>query len=99
MIASMSRTRAVILRADLLRQLGRRGRDRAGIGLEAEQARADLVVQLERGAAPLVVLRGDQPMVEPLVLGARGIQRLRERIEAVGDGGELRACGRGSRTR
>ena len=76
----------------------RRGRDRPGIGLEAEQARADLVVQLERGAPPLVVLRGDQPVVEPLVLGARGVERLRQRIETVGDGGELLRRGRGSRT-
>ena len=46
-------------------------------------------MQLERGASPLVVLRRDQPMVELLVLGARGIERLRQRIEPFGDGNQL----------
>jgi hypothetical protein len=59
------------LAADRLGQSRRRAGDRAGIGLEPEQARADLVVQLERGALALVVLRGDEPMVERLVFGAR----------------------------
>src|SRR3984893_5424667 len=34
--------------------------DRAGIGLEAKQARPDLIVQLQRGAFSLIVLRRDQ---------------------------------------
>ena len=50
-------------------------------------------MQFERGAAPLVVLGRDQPMVELLVLAAGGVQRLRERIEAVGDGGKLLRAG------
>ena len=46
-------------------------------------------MQFERGAAALVVLRGDQPLVQPQVLGARRFQRFGERIEAIGDGGKL----------
>ncbi len=57
--------------------------------LEPEQVRTDLIVQLERSASPLVVLRRDQPMVELFVLGARGLERLRQRVESIGDGGEL----------
>jgi len=46
-------------------------------------------VQLERGASPLIVLRRDQTMVERFVLAAQCVERLRERIEPVGDGGEF----------
>jgi hypothetical protein len=63
--------------------------DRAGIGLEARQARPDLNVQLQRGAFSLVVLRRDQAMVERLILSSRSIERMRQRIEAFGNGGEL----------
>lgn len=72
-----------------LRQGADRGFDRPGIGLEAEQARADLVVQLHGGAATFVVLRGDQPLVQSQILGAGGVERLRQRVEALGDGGKL----------
>ena len=71
--------------------LKRRGRacDRSRVGLESEQVGTNLVVQLERGAPPLVVLRRDQPMVERFVFGAQGIECLRQRVEPIGDGGEL----------
>src|SRR3954469_11897891 len=110
MIASMSRTRAVILRATCsgssaaavaiepalaLRpnRIGAASSCRFGAGPGPLVARADFVVQLERSAAPLVVLGRDQPMVELLVLAAGGVERLRERIEAVGDGGKLLRAG------
>ena len=67
---------------------GQRG-DRADIGLEAEQAWPDFVMQFERGAAALVVLRGDEPLIEPLFLRARCLERLRESVETLGDGGEF----------
>ena len=89
MIARMSRTRSCHVAPCRIRQLAGRGGDRGGIGLEAEQARPDLVMQLQGGAPPLVVLRGDQPLVQSQVLGARRVERLRERIEPVGDRGEL----------
>ena len=63
--------------------------DRGHIGLEAEQARADLVVQLHGGAPALVVLRGDQPLAQAQVLGARRFERLGERIEPIDQVGEL----------
>jgi hypothetical protein len=48
-------------------------------------------MQIERGAAALVVLRGDDAVVEPQILRPRGFQRLGQRIEALGDGGS--SCG------
>ncbi len=63
MMAS-SRARAPSCRPPRLRKRLRGARDRCRIGLEPEQARADLVVQVERGAPALVVLRRDQAAVE-----------------------------------
>ncbi len=85
----IAHARWAILRGRLARQTFGEHRDRADIGLEAEQARPDLVVQFECGAAPLVVLRGDQPLVQPQVLGPRRLERFGQRVEAVGDGGKF----------
>ena len=43
--------------------------------------------------AALVVLGGDQPPVERGVLGARRLERAGERVESVGDRGELARLG------
>ena len=67
--------------------------DGGGIGLEAEQAGADLVVQFERGAAAFVVLGRDEPAAEREILGACGIERAGERIETVGDRSEFQHLG------
>ena len=49
-------------------------------------------MQVERGAPALVVLRGDQAPVEALIFARATLERLRQRIEPVGDGGKLRAA-------
>jgi hypothetical protein len=51
----------------------------AAIALAAEQARADLM-ELERGAPPFIVLRRDQPAIEPQVFRAHRLQRKREGV-------------------
>src|SRR3954465_5865050 len=63
--------------------------DRGRVGLEAEQARADFVMQLERGETPLVVLRGNQARVQLTFFGAQRVERLRQRIEAPRDRAKL----------
>ena len=85
----MSRTRSDTFCFALSGSSAGGARDRGGIGLQSEQARADLVMQFERGAPPFVVLRRDQPAIEPQVFRARRFERQRERVEAVGDGGQL----------
>src|SRR6202048_5350017 len=77
------------LAADRTREPFDRACDRAGIGLKAKQARPDLIVQLQRGAFSLVVLRRDQAMVERLILSSRSVERMRQRIAAFGNGGAL----------
>src|SRR5215471_7408970 len=64
-------------------------RYRSHVGLEAEQARSDFVMQLQRGAPSLVVLGGDNAPIEREVLGADVIERTCERVEAIDDGGEF----------
>ena len=46
-------------------------------------------MQLHRGVPPLVVLCGDQPLIQSQVLGARRFQRFGERVEPVGNAREL----------
>ena len=67
--------------------------DRGGVGLQGEQAGAELVVQFERGAAALVVLRGQQLPIEPTVGGADLAQRFRDLVEPVGDHRQLPGAG------
>src|SRR4029079_9146667 len=69
--------------------------DRGGIGLEAEQAGAHFVMQLKRGEAPLVILCGNQAAVQVAVLRAKGVERLRQRVEALRDCAELLSVGAG----
>ena len=63
--------------------------DRRDVGLEAEQARPDLVVQLKRGAPALIVLGGDHASIKREVLGADVVERAGERVEAVDDRSEF----------
>src|SRR3954452_5621367 len=63
--------------------------DRGRVGLEAKQARADFVMQFERGETPLVVLRGNQAPVQLTVFGAERVERLRQRIEPLCDRAKL----------
>ena len=46
-------------------------------------------MELERGAPPFIVLRRDQPAIEPQVFRTHRFERKRERIEMVGDGRQL----------
>ena len=46
-------------------------------------------MQFERGAPALVVLSRDQPAIEPQVFRAHRLERKSERIEVIGDGGQL----------
>ena len=71
------------------RQRRRRAFDRARIRLQPEQAGADLVVQFQRRAPPLVILRGDKLTIERQILRVRARKCAGERVEALGDGGEL----------
>ena len=59
------------------------------IGLQPEQARADLVVQFERGAPPFVVLCGNKPAIEFKFRGARRLERPSKRVEVIGDDREF----------
>ena len=63
--------------------------NRRCIGFQPEQTRTDLVMQFERGAPALVVLRRDQPAIEPQVFRAHRLERDGQRIEVIGDGGQL----------
>jgi hypothetical protein len=74
-------------------RIGAKGRDRGRVGLEPKETWADLVVQFERGAPPLIVLRRDHAAIERVVLRAQRIERLRQRIEAIRDGAKLRRAG------
>ena len=67
----------------------RHPRHRGGIGLEREQAGAELVVEFQRGAPPLVVLRREKLPVEAAIGGAGFGERLRDAVEALGDDGEF----------
>ena len=69
----------------VIRDLGGRGFDRGGVGDDAEQAGARLVVQLGGDLAPLLLLDRDQLPIEPPVFLARRVKRAGEHIEAVGD--------------
>ena len=46
-------------------------------------------MQLVGDLAPLLLLHGDELTVEPAVLVARGVERARQRVEALGDDGKL----------
>ena len=63
--------------------------DRRGVGGDAEQARTRLVMQLVGDLAPLLLLHGDELAIEPAVFVARGVERAGERVEPLGDDGEL----------
>ncbi len=65
------------------------GLDRRRIGGDAEQAGAGLVVQLVGDLAALLFLHRDQLPVEPAIFLPRHIERLGQRVEAIGDDGEL----------
>ena len=46
-------------------------------------------MEFERGAPPFIVLRRDQPAIEPQVFRAHRLERKRERVEVIGDGRQL----------
>ena len=73
----------------LPRQVAGCAGNRRRIGFQPEQTRTYLIMQFERSAAALVVLRRDQPAIEPLVFRAHRLERESERIEVIGDGGQL----------
>ena len=73
----------------LLGQVAGCAGNRRCIGFQPEQTRTDLIMQFERGAPALVVLRRDQPAIEPQVFRAHRLERESERIEVIGDGGQL----------
>src|SRR5215831_13719718 len=78
---------------DLVREFSSRRVDRGGADLQSEKTWPNLIVKLERRAAPLVILCPDQLPVECNIFGTHGLESICERIELVDNDRQLAGIG------